>query len=85
MVQDEIKNPEISPLDDAKKTLEALNKAKAEAKAEADRLEKLKSDQLLSGTGGLRPEMPMAKPETDKEYRKRIEAEIRAGKYNDRG
>lgn len=42
-------------------TVERLEKAKAEAKVEADRLEQLKSDAMLSGTAGGRPEI---KPDT---------------------
>jgi hypothetical protein len=64
---------EISYLDDAKQTLAALNEAKATAKTEADRLEKLKADNLLSGTAGIRP--PEVKPQelTPKEYKNYIE------------
>lgn len=42
-------------------TVERMEKLKQEAKSEADRLEKLKSDAMLSGTAGGRPEI---KPDT---------------------
>lgn len=69
--------PQEKPImEQAKELLENLNKAKAEAKAEADRLEKLKSENLLSGTGGARPQIEV-KPETPGEYAKRM---LRGGK-----
>lgn len=65
--------PQPSPLEEAKQLLERLEKVKAEQKAEADRLDALKADQLLSGTAGLRPDMSPKKPLTNKEYKDYIE------------
>jgi len=72
MVNEEEK-PQMSVLDEAKATKEAIEKATASAKAEADRLERLKSEQLLSGTAGARIEPEPPKVETPKEYVKRLE------------
>jgi len=58
-------------------TVERLEKAKQEAKVEADRLEQLKSDAMLSGTAGIRPidNTPQKTPkEKAKEYSKLIMA-----------
>lgn len=83
---DEIKSASTvgSPLLDAvKATLVNLEKTVASAKDQADRLEKLRSEQLLSGTAGGGQKIVPAKEETPKEYRKRIMDEVRSGKYND--
>jgi len=72
MVNEEEKQP-MSVLDEAKATKEALDKATASAKAEADRLERLRSEQLLSGTAGARVEPTPPKVETAKEYAQRLE------------
>ena len=72
MVNEEEKQP-MSVLDEAKATKEALDKATATAKAEADRLERLRSDQLLAGTAGARVEPTPPKQETAKEYAERLE------------
>lgn len=42
-------------LDEAQARAERLEKATAEFKLQADRLEKLQSDMLLSGSAGIRP------------------------------
>lgn len=80
--QEEVK-PSITPLlDQSNAVAERLEKAAQAARAENDRLEKLLSEQKLSGTAGIRPPMPETKPETPSEYRRRIEAELRTGKFN---
>lgn len=53
--------PEVSPIERAEKAAAAL-------KAENDRAEKLRADQLLSGTAGKRVEPEPAKEPTAKEY-----------------
>ena len=68
----------LSVLDDAKATKDAIEKATASAKAEADRLEGLRSEQLLSGTAGVRIEPVAPKVETAKDYVKRLES----GEFN---
>ena len=68
----------LSVLDDAKATKDAIEKATASAKAEADRLERLRSEQLLSGTAGARVEPTPPKVETAKDYVKRLES----GEFN---
>lgn len=75
----------LSTLEKAALMAERIEKASIEAVKAVERLEQLKSDNLLAGTGGPRPDIQPAKPETPKDYRKRIDAEIKAGKYNDRG
>lgn len=65
-------------LDEATARAERLEKAAAEAKFQADRLEALRAQELLSGSGGIRPEIK-PKEETPREYRKRIEKELAAG------
>lgn len=72
-----------SLLDEVKAERERLDKLRDEAKREADRLEKLRSDQLLSGTGGIRIDPKPSEPETDSQYRQRVQRELREGKYND--
>jgi hypothetical protein len=72
-MEEETEKPELSVLDKAKAEREAIEKATASAKAEADRLEKLKSEQLLSGTAGARVEPAAPKVETAKEYAARVE------------
>lgn len=59
-------------LEESRALAERIEKASAEAKAQADRLEQLRSEQLLSGTAGIRPQMPEAKAETSKEYADRV-------------
>lgn len=71
-MSDEIQTQPLSLIQETINTVERLEKAKVEAKIEADRLELLKSNSMLSGTGGIRPAMEPAKPETAKEYAERI-------------
>lgn len=65
MVNEEEK-PQMSVLDETKAALEEFKKVKEE-------LEKLRSDQLLSGTAGVRVEPEPPKPESAKDYVKRLE------------
>ena len=72
MVNEEEKQP-MSVLDETKAAIEELKKEKeASAKLKAE-LEKLRSDQLLSGTAGARVEPTPPKVETAKEYAERLE------------
>jgi len=62
----------LSTLEKAAKVAERIEKASTEAVKAVERLEQLKSDALLSGTAGIRPEIKTNQEETDKEYAKRI-------------
>ena len=53
-------------LDEVKAERALLDKAREEAKIQADRLEQLRSDQLLSGTAGIRTETPQISEEVIK-------------------
>ncbi len=65
-------NPNINPLlKDATALAERMEKASASAKQEADRLEQLQSQHLLSGTAGIRPNIELVKP-TAKDYSQSI-------------
>lgn len=62
----------------------------AEMKAENDAMEaeivrkqKLAEMQRLAGKAVIAQPAEAVKPETNKEYRKRIEQELKAGKFND--
>jgi phage protein D len=69
----EEKKQAINPiLEESRAIAERIEKAAAEAKAQADRLEQLRSEQLLSGTAGIRPPTEEPKVETAKEYAERI-------------
>lgn len=68
----EEKKPFNPLLDEVKAEREKLEKARDEAKVQADRLEALRADQLLSGTAGGHIEAQPVKPETAKEYANRI-------------
>lgn len=65
MVNEEEKQP-MSVLDETKAAIEEFKKVKEE-------LERLRSDQLLSGTAGARVEPTPPKQETAKEYAERLE------------
>ena len=65
MVNEEEKQT-MSVLDETKAAIEEFKKVKEE-------LEKLRSDQLLSGTAGARVEPTPPKVETAKEYAERLE------------
>lgn len=70
--KEEVKETSVNPLlDQVRQEREALDKLREEAKREADRLEQLRSDQLLGSTGGLRQD-EQPKEETPKEYAKRM-------------
>lgn len=72
----------INPLlDEVRAERQILEKVRDEAKLQADRLEKLKSDHLLSSVAGIN-QPKENKPETPKEYRKRIMQEVAQGKYD---
>ena len=62
----ETEEPKKSVLDETKAALEEFKKVKEE-------LERLRSDQLLSGTAGARVEPTPPKVETAKEYAERLE------------
>lgn len=62
----------LSKMDEARQLLENQNKAIAEMKAENDRREQLKADELLSGSAGGQVQAEVAKEETPEEYAKRI-------------
>jgi hypothetical protein len=69
----ETEEPKMSVLDETKAAIEELKREKeASAKLKAD-LERLRSDQLLSGTAGARVEPTPPREETAKEYAERIE------------
>jgi hypothetical protein len=70
-------------LEESKALAERMEKAAADAKVQADRLEQLRSEQLLSGTAGGRPPMPETKPETPKEYADRVMNNKIPAKKND--
>ena len=72
-----------TPKQEERKTLEQIKAENDAYEAELIRREKLKQEALMAGTAGLRQEPAPAKPETPKEYRLRIERELREGKYND--
>ena len=62
----ETEEPKKSVLDETKAAIEEFKKVKEE-------LERLRSDQLLSGTAGARVEPTPPKVETAKEYAERLE------------
>jgi hypothetical protein len=69
----ETEEPKLSVLDETKAAIEELKREKeASAKLKAD-LERLRSDQLLSGTAGARVEPTPPREETPQEYAARIE------------
>lgn len=61
-----------SKLEEARALAERMEKASNDLKAQADRLEQLKVDAMLSGTGGIRPTINDAKPESNAEYAARM-------------
>ena len=74
-MSDEIKKedtPQLNPLlRDATALAERIEKGTATAKTEADRLEQLQAQHLLSGTAGIRPNIELVKP-TAKDYSQSI-------------
>ena len=72
----------VSELDKVKAALKELDEKTATLKAENDRFEKNKGEELLSGSsGGSVDNKP--KVESPKEYRDRIDKEISEGKHAD--
>jgi hypothetical protein len=69
----ETEEPRMSVLDETKAAIEELKKEKAESVRVKEELERLRSDQLLSGTAGARVEPTPPREETAKEYAERIE------------
>ncbi len=71
--EEEEKKTSSNPLlDEVRAEREALEKARDEARTEADRLSELRSEQLLSGTAGVREEPEEPKEETPAEYAKKV-------------
>lgn len=64
--------PKMSPLDEIKATLEQIKKEKAEYAEIRDELQKLRSDQLLSGTAGIRQEPTPPKEESSSDYMNKV-------------
>ncbi len=77
--------PSMNPkFDEARSLAERMEKAAADVKAQADRLEQLRADAILSGTAGIRPDMPakeltmddiaeqMAQETANKYFKKRV-------------
>lgn len=60
MTEEAVKTtPSMNPkFDEARSLAERMEKAAAEVKIQADRLEQLKAEAILSGTAGIRPDMP---------------------------
>jgi len=65
------------------KTAAELKKENDEIEAELARKEKLRVQARMAGKAVIATPPVTPKPETNKEYRKRIEQELREGKYND--
>lgn len=83
--QETIQTPqeELNPkFKQAQELTERMEKASQELKRQADRLEALKAEALLSGTAGIKPVDQEPKRETPRDYRLRIQREIREGKFN---
>lgn len=73
-MQDEKQNQEqtkdkVTRAEEAIKRMEELEKSISE---KVEKLEQLRSDQLLSGTAGIKPDMPPAKVETSKDYANKV-------------
>lgn len=64
--------PTSSILDETRAAIEDLKREREEISKIRDELQDLRSNQLLSGSAGIRPEMPEAKEETAKEYSERV-------------
>jgi len=69
----------LTKMEETRQLLDKMEKASQTAKAEADRLEGLKSDALLSGTAGIRPQETKL-DKTPKEKAKEYAQSIMAGK-----
>ena len=68
--------PPLSLLEEVRTERMTLEKVRDEARAERIMLEKLKANELLSSSAGIRVEA-QPKVESNKEYRRRIEKELR--------
>lgn len=62
-----------SPLEEARQIRDDIQKEKKELKEEREKLERLKSDQLLSGTGGGHIPTQAPKPLTNVEYAQKVD------------
>lgn len=62
----------LSILEETKAAIEELKKEREEMSKIKDELQQLRSDQLLSGTAGIRKEPEPPKPLTPKEYAKQL-------------
>lgn len=77
MSEDEAKKeqpeaPKTSVLEETKQAISDLRKEREEISKIKAELEQLRSEQLLSGTAGIRPVIEPAKEETPQEYANRI-------------
>lgn len=61
-----------SVLEETREAIEQLKKEKEEVSKIRDQLEQLKSDQLLSGTAGIRSEPKPPQEESDKDYANKL-------------
>jgi len=73
----------LSIVDEAKAIRDEILEAKKGLKEEREKLEKVQSEALLSGTGGGAAPKEASKEETPKEYKDRIEKEISEGKHDE--
>lgn len=62
----------LSVLEETKAAIEELKKEREEMAKIRDELQQVRSDQLLSGTAGIRKEPEPPKPLTPKEYAKQL-------------
>lgn len=70
-------------VEEAKAIRDEILASKKELKEEREKLEKVQSEALLSGTAGKGLQDQTPKEETPKEYRARVEKEISEGKHAD--
>lgn len=71
----------LSVLEETKAAIAELKKEREEMSKIKDELNQLRSDQILSGTAGIRKEPEPVKEETAKEYMKKIMSG--SGKYGE--
>lgn len=67
-----VEEPKMSVLDETKAAIAELKAEREEFTKIRDELNTLRSDQLLSGTGGIREEPAPVKEETAQEYQQRV-------------
>lgn len=73
----------ISVIEEARKERMELERIRQEVKAEREALERIRVQEEFAGNAPAgNEEQEEKRPETNSEYRKRIEEEIRAGKYD---